>query len=121
MMPYGITGLERVNTARYTQRFGTVLRKDLILFTRIMKARNTLFTRLQDTNHRKQKSSIYFVRRTLYFVLVTQAYSLSKSKLVFILALVGYTASIARLDSITLTYSILPEVELSMYLRFMLI
>lgn len=79
-----------------------------------MKERNTLSTQLQGTNHRKQKSSNYFV-------LVTQTYFLSKSKLVFKLTLVGYTESIVRLDSLTLTDSILPEVELSMYLRLVLI
>jgi hypothetical protein len=70
--------------------------KDLISSTRIMKARKTLSTRLQDTSHRKQKSSNYFV-------LVKQSYCLSKSTQVFKLALVGYTASIVRLDFITLT------------------
>jgi len=56
-----------------------------------------------------------------YFVLVTHTYCLSKSKQVFKLALAEHTASIVRLDSITLTDSILPQVELSMYLRSMLI
>jgi hypothetical protein len=84
------------------------LLKDLILFTRIMKARNTLSNRLQDTNHRKQKSSNYFV-------LVTQTYCLSKSKQVFKLYREYCPISFYNGDSI------LPEVELSMYLRFMLI
>jgi len=61
-----------------------------------MKARNTLSKRLQDTNNGIQKSSNYFV-------LVTQTYCLSKSKQVFKLSLVGYTASIVRLVSITMT------------------
>jgi len=105
-------GLTSQNTAQLTMpatlRYCAFKHRDLEqLSTRIMKARNTLSTRLQDTNHRKQNSSNYFV-------LATQTYCLSKSKQVFKLALVGYKTSIVRLDSITLTDSILPEVELNM-------